>query len=334
MRTLITDVAGVTVGHAHDAAIATGVTAIVFEEPAAASVAIHGGGPAVRDTGLLSPEATVETVDGVVLSGGSAYGLDAAGGAMAYLAEAGRGFQVGGTRVPIVPGASVFDLAVGGAGWGGRPPWWELGRRAAAAAAGGGFALGTVGGGYGATTANLKGGVGSASAVTAAGFTVGAIVVVNAMGTVTVGDTAHFWAAADEVGGEFGGHGAPAYVPAAALSPAIKGDARPGANTTIALVATDARMSKAELKHVAVMAHDGMARAIRPSHAPLDGDLVFAAATGRSGRLADVRQRADIGHAAAHCLARAIARGVFEAVALPFPGAVPAYRDVFGGSRF
>jgi L-aminopeptidase/D-esterase-like protein len=332
MQNLITDVAGISVGHAHDPGVASGVTAVVFDKPASASIAIHGGGPAVRDTALLAPEAAVEAVDAIVLSGGSAFGLDAAGGVMAQLAGSGRGFQVGDVRVPIVPAASVFDLAVGGAGWSGHPPWWGLGFRAAAGAAKK-FQLGTVGGGYGATVANLKGGLGSASARTAAGFTVGAIVVVNAMGTVTIGDTPHFWAAADELGAEFGGHGAPKHVPAAALSPAMKGDDVARANTTIAVVATDAPMTKAHLKHTAVMAHDGMARAIRPSHAPLDGDLVFAAATGESGRTPDVRQRADIGHMAAHCLARAIARAVYEATVLPFPGSPPAYRDQFGSGR-
>jgi D-aminopeptidase len=329
MMNLITDVAGVAVGNSHDPVVASGVTAIIFDAPAVASVAIHGGGPAVRDTGLLSPEATVEAIDAVVLAGGSAFGLDAAGGVMAQLAGIGRGFQVGTVRVPIVPGASVFDLAVGGAGWGAAPPWWDLGRRAAENAART-FALGSVGGGYGATTANLKGGLGSASAITAGGFTVGALVVVNAVGTVTIGDTAHFWAAADEINAEFGGLGSPAHVTAEALSPAIKGDASSRANTTVALIATDAVMTKAQLKHSAVMAHDGMARAIRPSHAPLDGDLVFAVATGRAGRTTDVRERADIGHLAAHCLARAIARAVYEATALPFPGALSAYRERFG----
>jgi D-aminopeptidase len=329
MRNLITDVAGLTVGNAHDPAIASGVTVIVFDEPSAASIAIHGGGPAVRDTALLVPAATVETVDAIVLSGGSAFGLDAAGGVMAHLAGIGRGFEVGDIRVPIVPGASVFDLAAGGAtSWGRAPPWWELGFQAAASA-GDSFALGTVGGGYGATTANLKGGLGSASAVTAAGFMVGAIVVVNAVGTVTIGDTPHFWAAHEEVGREYGGLGALSTVPDAALSPAIKGDPNPRANTTIALVATDAIMGKGVLNRTAIMAHDGMARAIRPSHAPLDGDLVFAAATGRSGRTPDLRQRADIGHIAAHCLARAIARAVYEAAALPFPAALPSWRDRF-----
>lgn len=331
MQNLLTDVPGLRVGHTHDAAVASGVTVVVFDEPAAGSIAIHGGGPAVRDTALLAPEATVETVDAFVLSGGSAFGLDASGGVLAYLAGLGRGFKVGGATVPIAPGASVFDLAAGGA-WtsaGAPPPWWQLGF-AAAADAGGTFALGTVGAGYGATTANLKGGLGSASAVTPAGFTVGALVVVNAVGSVTTGDGPHFWAAADEVGNEFGGRGAPAHVSAPARSPAIKGDAAPRGSTTIAVVATDAVMSKAQLCRTAIMAHDGMARAIRPSHAPLDGDLVFSAATGRSGREPDLRERADIGHLAAHCLARAIARGVYEAAALPFSGALKSYKDRFG----
>lgn len=330
MHNLITDVPGLRVGHAHDPSVASGVTVIVFDQPCAASIAIHGGGPAVRDTALLEPQASVETIDAIVLSGGSAFGLDAAGGVMAHLAATGRGYQVGDVRVPIVPGASVFDLAVGGGVWGASPPWWELGFQAAASA-GPAFALGSVGGGYGATVANLKGGLGSASAVTASGFRVGAIVVVNAMGTVTIGDTAHFWSAADEEGSEFGGHGAVVHVPEAARSPAIKGDANPRANTTIALVATDAVMTKSMLKQTAIMAHDGIARAIRPSHAPLDGDLVFAASTGISGRTPDLRQRADIGHVAAHCLSRAIARGVYEATALPFAASPPSYRDRFGG---
>ncbi len=333
MRNLITDVVGLSVGNAHDQTVASGVTVIVFDEPAAASLAIHGGGPAVRDTALLDPAATVETVDAIALSGGSAFGLDAAGGVMAHMAGMGRGFAVGDIRVPIVPGASVFDLAAGGApSWGRSPPWWDLGFQAAANA-GEHFALGTVGGGYGATTANLKSGLGSASAVTAAGFTVGAIVIVNAVGTVTIGDTPHFWAAHDEVGGEYGGLGALSTVPASVLNPAIKGDPNPRANTTIALVATDAILPKGILNRTAIMAHDGMARAIRPSHTPLDGDLVFAAATGRSGRVPDLRERTDIGHIAAHCLARAIARAVYEATALPLPGALPSWRDRFASPR-
>src|SRR5271166_6846437 len=141
---------GVRVGSAHDPALASGVTVVVFDEPATASMAMHGGSPAVRDTALLEPEMTVERVDAFVLSGGSAFGLDAAGGAMAYLAEAGRGFPVRGIRVPIVPGASLFDLVNGGdKAWGRPPPYWEMGYRAAEAA-GPLFALGTAGAGFGA----------------------------------------------------------------------------------------------------------------------------------------------------------------------------------------
>lgn len=329
MRNLITDVAGIAAGNAGDQRLGTGVTVAVFDSPAIASIAVHGGAPGVRDTALLEPEATVERIDAVVLSGGSAFGLDACGGAMAQLRAKGRGFEVRGVRVPIVPGAVIFDLAAGGAAHDmTQSPWWDLGFQAAGAA-GATFALGSVGAGTGATTANVKGGLGSASAVTAAGFTVGALVVVNALGSVLIGDGPQFWAAVDEVNGEFGGLGWPGRIDAAALTPRIKGDANPRANTTIALVAADALLTKAQARRIAVMAHDGMARAMRPAHAPLDGDVVFAAATGLSGRAPDVRELTDIGHAAASCLARAIARGVYEASALPFASAQKAYREMF-----
>lgn len=313
MRNLITDVAGLAIGNAQDAALATGVTVAVFEEPAVASIAIHGGAPGVRDTALLEPEASVERVDALVLSGGSAFGLDACGGVMAHLRAKGRGFAVRDIRVPIVPGAVIFDLAAGGAARAPETaPWWQLGREAAAAAAVE-FALGTAGAGLGATTANAKGGLGSGSAITRDGFSVGALAVVNAVGSVLIGDGPHFWAAPDEQGQEFGGHGWPLQIDPAALAPRLKGDPHPRANTTIAIVATDAKLRKVEARRVAIMAHDGLARAIRPAHTPMDGDVVFAAATGRAGRTPDLRQLTDIGHAAAACLARAIARGVYEA---------------------
>src|SRR5271157_3228727 len=160
---LITDVDGVRVGSADDARLASGVTVVLFDQPAIASIAINGGAPALRDTALLEPEMTVEEVDGFVLSGGSAFGLDAAGGAMAYLAEMGRGFLARGVRVPIVPGASLFDLVNGGdKAWGRKSPYWDFGFRAAAAADVD-FVLGTSGAGYGANAFGLKGGLGSAS---------------------------------------------------------------------------------------------------------------------------------------------------------------------------
>ena len=195
MNNLITDIPGVLVGAAHDAEVATGVSVVIFEEPAIASVAIHGGAPGVRDAALLEPEMTVPMVDAFALSGGSAFGLDAAGGAMAWLAQLGRGHRVGPLRVPIVPGAILFDLLNGGdKNWGRRPPYWELGFEAAASAAKD-FVLGTAGAGYGATTYDLKGGLGSTSAVTSRGFLVGALVAVNAVGRATRGSGPHFLAA-------------------------------------------------------------------------------------------------------------------------------------------
>jgi D-aminopeptidase len=328
LRNLLVDVPGVRVGSAHDARIATGVTAVVFDVPNAASVVTRGGAPGGRDTGLLEPEMTVASIDAVLLSGGSVFGLDAAGGALSFLRSQGRGFPIGSLRVPIAVQAITFDLLNGGdKDWGRMPPYWELGWQATASASAEALELGTVGGGYGATTSTFKGGLGSASVVTASGFRVGAIVVVNAVGSATLGQTAHFWAAPCEVGAEFGGLGLPGRVPPEALKMHIKGGAPP--STTIALVATDAILTKAQAKRLAIMADDGLARAIRPAHAPMDGDTVFAAATLDRPLRDPARDLTEIGLAAADCLARAVARGVYEATALPFPGALPAWKDRF-----
>lgn len=327
MLNLITDVSGLRVGNAHDAALASGVTSIVFDAPAVAAVHIGGGAPGGRDTALLDTDMSVERVDAIVLSGGSAFGLDAAGGVMTGLRAMGRGFDVGGIRVPIVPQAIVFDLLNGGnKAWGEQPPYWDLGRESLRNL-GTTFALGTSGGGYGATTANLKGGLGSASAVISTGHTVGAIVIVNAIGSAIVGDGPHFWAAPYEQSGEFGGLGWPAPLPANALAMRIKGH---GPATTIALVATDAVLTKPQAKRLAIMADDGLARAIRPSHAPMDGDTVFAAATGKRALENPMRDLTELGHVAADVLARAVARGVYQATALPFAGALPDWRGRFG----
>lgn len=325
MRNLITDVPGLAVGAAEDARVASGVSVVVFERPAVASIAIHGGAPGVRDAALLEPEMTVETVDALFLSGGSAFGLDAGGGVMAALAAQGRGFAVGAARVPIVPGAILFDLNNGGdKGWGRKPPYWELGA-AAAAQVGAAFALGTAGAGYGATTAGLKGGLGSASDQTETGYRVGALVAVNALGSAVVGEGPHFWAAPFERGAEFGGLGAsPAPAPRTLR---MKGEAP--ANTTIAIVATDAPLTKAQAKRLAVQAQDGFALSLHPAHGALDGDVVFAAATARSARAPSPRDLTELGAVAARCLARAAARGVYEATALPFAGAAPDWRSRF-----
>jgi len=323
MRNLITDVAGILVGQADDARLASGVTAIVFEEPAVAAVDVRGGAPGTRETDLLEPHRTVERIDAVVLSGGSAFGLDAATGVQAWLREQGRGFAIHDIRVPLVAGAVLFDLLNGGdKNWGRFPPYRDLGY-AAAAAAGTSFALGTAGAGFGATTVNMKGGLGSASARTRQGHLVGALVAVNACGSVTVGDGMQFWAAPFEVEREFGGLGFPTALPPAALTPHAKGG--PGENTTIAVVATDAGLTKAQTRQLAVMAQDGLARAIYPAHTTLDGDTVFAAATGRRPLREPVGELMELGAVAANALARAVARGVFEATALP--GGPPSWGD-------
>lgn len=325
MKNLITDVLGLTVGEAHDEAAATGVTAIVFDRPTVASIATLGGAPGLRDTALLEPEMTVDHVDAILLSGGSAFGLDAAGGAMAALKEKGRGFEVGPVRVPIVPQAILFDLLNGGnKEWGRMPPYWELGYQATKSSSLD-VALGTAGAGYGATTATLKGGLGSASVRTASGFTIGAIVAVNAVGTATIGDGPHFWAAPYEQSNEFGGLGLPKTISEDDLRPRLKGSAQ-RANTVIGCIATDAMLTKAECKRLALAAHDGLARAIRPAHTPMDGDTLFAAATGFKPLDKGVMDLTELCIAAADVLARAIARGVYEAKALPFAGALPDWK--------
>jgi len=327
-RNLITDVAGLAVGHADDARLASGVTAIVFAAPAVAAIDVRGGGPGTRETDLLDPAMTVEHIDALALSGGSALGLEAASGIQAWLREQGRGFAVRSALVPIVPGAIVFDLLNGGdKAWGRFPPYRDLGYRAAVAAADD-FMLGSAGAGLGATTVNLKGGLGSASAVTSGGHMVGALAVVNAAGSVVVGDGPWFWAAPWERDGEYGGRGFPSPLPAGALATRTKGGVQE--STTLAVVATDAALTKAQLKRVAVMAQTGLGRAIHPVHTPLDGDVVFAVATGRKEAPDPLLGLTELGTVAAAVLARAIARGVYEATPLPFPDALPSWQDKFG----
>ena len=332
LRNLITDVAGLKIGHAEDARLGSGATAVVFDEPAVAAVDLRGGGPGTRETELLTAASTVERIDAITLSGGSAFGLDATSGVQAWLREQGRGFAIREARVPIVPGAIVFDLLSGGdKNWGRFSPYRELGYDAAASASLD-FALGSAGAGLGATVANLKGGLGSASAATDDGLTIGALAVVNAVGSVTIGDGPHFWAAPFERDLEFGGLGWPKSFGPNELALRTKGGERQA--TTIALVATDAKLSKAQAHRLAVMAHTGMPRAIYPVHTPLDGDLVFAAATGRKPLPNPMFSLTALGTLAANVLARAIARAVYEAKALPVSGALPSWGDKFGRDKF
>jgi len=331
MKNLLTDISGVGVGHADDSALASGVTAVVFDTPAVAAIDVRGGGPGTREGSLLDLANTVERIDAIALAGGSAFGLEAGGGVQAWLAEQGRGFAVGGAVIPIVPGAIMFDLLNGGdKAWGRFAPYRELGYAAAAAAAAN-FALGSVGAGLGATTVNFKGGIGSASAATSGGVRVAALAVVNAVGSVTVGDGPWFWAAPFEIGGEYGGRGLPPSFTPDMLSMRIKGGAAatPVENTTLAVVVTDAELTKPQAKRLAMIAQTGFARAIYPVHAPLDGDVVFAAATGEKP-VDPLVGLTELGMVAANVVARSIARGVYAATALPFPGALPAWKDRFG----
>jgi L-aminopeptidase/D-esterase-like protein len=331
MNNLLTDIAGVRVGHGDDATLASGVTAVIFDRPAVAAMDVRGGGPGTREGALLDLANTVEKIDAVALAGGSAFGLEAGGGVQAWLAEKGRGFAVRGAVIPIVPGAICFDLLNGGnKQWGRFAPYRDLGY-AAAAAADTTFALGSAGAGLGANTANLKGGLGSASAQTDDGVKVAALVVVNAVGTITVGDGPWFWAAPFEIDGEYGGRGLPPSFTPDMLRMRIKGGsaATPAENTTLAVVVTDAMLTKPQARRLAMIAQTGFARAIYPVHAPMDGDVVFAAATGEKP-VDPLVGLTELGMVAANVVARAIARGVFAATALPFPDALPAWRDRFG----
>jgi L-aminopeptidase/D-esterase-like protein len=329
-RNLITDVAGLRVGNAADDLLKSGVTVLLGDAPFVAAVQVMGGAPGTRETDLLAPDKVTPGVDALVLAGGSAFGLDAAGGVVDGLRAVGRGFQIGPVVVPIVPAAILFDLRNGGDKDWGANPYHDLGQ-AALAAAGEAFDLGSVGAGCGATTANLKGGLGSASVVLDNGMTVGALVAVNALGAATPRGQGQFWAAPWEVDGEFGGRGCVSDCDPFENQASDKWAAlSAGANTTIAIVATDAVLSKAEAKRMAVAAHDGLARALVPSHTPYDGDLVFAVATGARPLADPAVDPMMLGHAAASCLARAVARGVYAA--RPAAGDVfPTWQEKWGG---
>lgn len=313
LRNSITDVPGLRVGNAQDGRLKSGTTVLVGERPFTAAVHVMGGAPGTRETDLLAPDKLVQQVEALVLSGGSSFGLDAASGVVDGLRAMGRGFVVAGHTIPIVPAAILFDLDNGGDKDWRDNPYRALGRRALEAACDD-VELGSVGAGTGATCLGIKGGLGSASAIIEGGYTVGALVAVNAVGSPTIGSKGAFWAAPWELvwngEPEFGGSALPTTFPAATEYPA---DKRSGQATTIAIIATDAALTQAQAQRMAVAAHDGMARALVPSHTLFDGDLVFAASTEERPLFDADLDPFRLGHAAACCLARAIARGVHAA---------------------
>ncbi|MBT4489296.1 MAG: P1 family peptidase [Rhodospirillaceae bacterium] len=324
-RNLLTDVDGLTVGNAVDETAITGVTVVLPEGGALASADVRGGGPGTREIDLLDPTCRIDRVDGICLSGGSVHGIGAGDGVVRWLHGQGRGFSMGTQVLPIVPGAIIYDLGIGGeTDWGRCPDYMQL-ARAACEDASTDFALGNIGAGLGACAGRLKGGLGSASVVSDDGVQVAALVVANPVGAVVMPGNGTLWPWAHEMNGEMGRQHPPG--PVGDFEPDLPVESRIGGNTTLAVVATNAAMGKADAKRVAMMAHDGLARAIRPVHTPFDGDTIFALSTARM-TLPEPAEFAiaRIGALAADCLSRAIGRAVFAAEPL---GAMPSYRQSY-----
>ena len=320
-KNLLTDVTGLQVGNSQDHELKSGVTVVTADEPFIASVHVMGGAPGTRETDLLAPDKPASAIDALVLSGGSAFGLAACDGVMHGLRQAKRGLAVGAATVPIVPGAILFDLLNGGNKNWEENPYSKLGEMALASV-GEDFELGSVGAGTGALDSMVKGGLGSSSLLLDGDITVAALMAVNPVGSVTTPGVQHFWAAPFELNNEFGGLGPDGRSGLITNAPSRKRSRTSSGNpdrenTTIGIVATNAALSKAQCHRLAVAAHDGIARAIQPAHTPFDGDLLFAASTGK-GPIVDQDTFLTISHAASICVARAIARGVYEAT--PYPG--------------
>ena len=343
----IIDVAGLRVGHAHDEARATGVSVVLPDDRSIAACDIRGGGPGTRETDALAPENFVDAVDGIFLSGGSVYGLAAGSAITDWLGAQGKGFRLveNVPPSPIVSGAILFDLSNGGdKDWGEQPPYYQLGREAAAAAAASHatFPLGNVGAGYGALAGHVKGGLGSASCMTEDGFEIGALVAVNSFGAVVCPGTRRLWAADYEADDEMGGveddrKPDMGDIFANTKISASPRSASPRTNTSLAVVAVNATLTPSEVRRVAMMAQDGLARAIRPAHAAVDGDSVFALATGRreisggggGGGVSGMRalEVSRLGALAADCVSRAVGRAIWSAESLH--GWV-SYREFYG----
>jgi L-aminopeptidase/D-esterase-like protein len=327
-RNALTDVPGILVGNAASERVRTGVTVVLAEKPMVAACDVRGGGPGTRETDLLSSDGAVIAIDAVVLSGGSALGLDAAGAVANWLAARGRGYRVGSAVVPLVPAAILFDLLNGGdKGWGETPPYRDLARAAIESAAQD-FALGNAGAGMGAKAGRLKGGLGTASLVDDARFVVGALAAANPMGSVVMPGTASFWAWPFERNGELGGQPMPSFAGDMPLEHDFA-RATVAANTTLCVVAVNAALDRAQARRLAIMAQDGIARAVRPVHTPFDGDSVFVLAAGPKPLDNPASDLARLGMMAADCVARAIARGVYMAESVP---GWPSYRSVHGDS--
>lgn len=325
-RNALTDVDGIQVGHFTSLEAACGVTVILCAEGAVGGVDVRGSAPGTRETDLLDPMNLVEKVQAVVLTGGSVYGLSTADGVVRWLADRGRGFPLEHTHVaPIVPAAALYDL---GRGKDYVPPIGpEWGMQACEAAIAGPVDVGCVGAGTGAVAGGIKGGLGTASEMLKSGLTVAAIVAVNSLGSVIDPATGRPWEVGAQVDNELGDLGKRAVILPEPDPPALS------SNTTIGVVATDAILTKAQAQKVAQMAHDGLARAIRPAHTMFDGDTIFCLATCRRelpdtpGFFAAPKAQSlnEVGRAAADCMSRAIVRAVLEAHST---ASITAFRDL------
>ncbi len=312
---LITDVDNILVGNAQNEKVGTGTTVLIPPEGSTASADVRGGAPGTREVGALNPYNLVDTVDAIVLSGGSAWGLESASSAANYIGKTGRGFKTSDNikNVPMVPAAILFDLNNGGdKNWGDTPPYNKLGIEATSKASTK-FKLGNIGAGYGAKAGSLKGGLGSASFENAEGLKVGGLFAVNSFGSVVNSETGQFWAASDELNNEFGGMGAPQDLPEDILAGSTIGHALEKSNTTIGIVATNAKLDSKTAKRIAIMSHTGMARAIRPIHTPVDGDVIFVVSTNTFDRELTYREINEIGELGARVCSRSISRAIYEA---------------------
>lgn len=310
-RNLITDVSGLLIGNAQNEKLKSGVTVLFGEKPFIAGMNVMGGAPGTRETDLLGPDKLVQMIDSIVLSGGSAFGLDAASGVTDELRKKNRGFRTTAGPVPIVPSAILYDLSNGGYKNWKTNPYRRLGTEAIKNISKT-FELGSVGAGLGATTSNFKGGLGSTSLVLKNGYTVSALVAVSSFGSTTVGKSKHFWAAPFELNGEFGNFGVASTFD---CQDNLENFKKPfiGGSTTIGIVATDAVLDPSQATRMATAAQDGIARAIVPSHTPFDGDLLFSVSTGILKLKSPEIDSLEIGNAAANCVARAIARAIYNA---------------------
>ena len=311
MKNLITDIEGILVGCAEDHRFSTGVTILSGPNPFKAAVDVRGGGAGTRETEILKLESSIGRVDAIVLSGGSAFGLEAASETVNLLRRDNKGYSVSNTKVPIVPSAIIFDLMNGGNKDWENNPYIDLAQKAYSNMSSN-FKIGSYGAGKGATAGNIKGGLGSCSLLINNTYTVGALIIVNSFGSVVVNDAPNFWAAPFEYQNEFGGLGCSnKFEPYKEIARTSPDDFKK--NTVIGVVATDADLSKAQCKALATVAHDGITRAVFPSHTTFDGDLMFAISTGEKQLKENFNDILAINQAASLCVSRSIARGVYHA---------------------